>query len=168
MTSLDPTHIPLHPSRGKATEGQALHRPSSSFPDEVPGDATDSSDDDDISVDGDARATQRKARREGRKRIQNAMLPIPDQRLEQSYLLSIRPFLKPRPTRKTQQEKGPVEGKEGESKSLVTSAEEDEVFHWGREVEVDWRAVSWVTFRDHVSSHPPQDKACRMEFEPIP
>lgn len=91
MTSLDPTHIPLHPFRGKASEGQALHRPadaepsksSSSFPDELPRDSDNESSDEEMSVDGDARAAERRARREGRKRVQNAMLPIPDQRLEQ-------------------------------------------------------------------------------------
>lgn len=41
-------------------------------------------------------------------------------------------------------------GSDGPSKSLVTSAEEDEVFHWGREIDVDWRMVGWVTVRDHV------------------
>lgn len=45
-------------------------------------------------------------------------------------------------------------GGEGPSQSLVTSAEEDEVFHWGREVDVDWRMVGWVTFRDHVGVVP--------------
>lgn len=90
MTSLDPTHIPLHPFRGKASEGQALHHPSSSskssgsFPDELPADSSD----DEISVDGERHA-ERRARREGRKRVQAAMLPIPDQRLEQVRVRSV-------------------------------------------------------------------------------
>lgn len=37
------------------------------------------------------------------------------------------------------------------SGSLVTSTESDEVFHWGREVDVDWRNAAWVTIRDQVS-----------------
>ena len=30
------------------------------------------------------------------------------------------------------------------------AAEDDEVFHWGREVDVNWGMVSWVTLRDQV------------------
>jgi hypothetical protein len=68
----------------------------------------------------------------------------------QSYLLSIRPYLTPRPSKSETAERGPVEeGKE--SKSLVSSTEQDEVFHWGRQVDVNWRMVAYVTFRDQVS-----------------
>lgn len=68
----------------------------------------------------------------------------------QSYLLSIRPYLIPRPSKAETAERGPVEeGKE--SKSLVSSTEQDEVFHWGRQVDVNWRMVAYVTFRDQVS-----------------
>lgn len=69
----------------------------------------------------------------------------------QSYLLSIRPYLSPRPSPLTRQEKGPVPDEKGnESKSLVTGAEDDEVFHWGREVDVNWGMVTYITFRDQV------------------
>ena len=77
----------------------------------------------------------------------------------QSYLLSIRPFIHPVPSKTDRH--GPlisddpskarhdVEGEQ--SKTLTTSANEDEVFHWGREVQVEWRKAAWVTFRDQVS-----------------
>lgn len=68
----------------------------------------------------------------------------------QSYLLSIRPFLRPAPSAKTRAEKGPVPTDDHESTSLVSGAEEESVFHWGRDVEVDWSQVAWVTFRDQV------------------
>lgn len=38
-----------------------------------------------------------------------------------------------------------------DSNTLTTGAENDEVFHWGREVDVNWRMLSWVTIRDQVS-----------------
>lgn len=70
----------------------------------------------------------------------------------QSYLLSIRPFLKLHPSRAAAAEKGPapVDEKAQTSGGAVQGAEEDEVFHWGRQVDVDWRMVSWVTVRDQV------------------
>ncbi|WWD15809.1 hypothetical protein CI109_100233 [Kwoniella shandongensis] len=144
MTTLDPSHLPFR------HDAQAVHRahPSSSsaspqsatFPDDLP----------EVTAKDEARGHSR-ARKEGRKRVKNAMPPMPDLRFEQSYLLSIRPFLKPRPDRATKAEKGPVPD-EKDSKTLVQSADNDEVFHWGREVDVDWRSVSWVTFRDQVMS----------------
>ncbi len=33
---------------------------------------------------------------------------------------------------------------------MVASADRDEVFHWGRDVDVDWKAVIWITVRDQV------------------
>ncbi|WVR05084.1 hypothetical protein IAU60_002096 [Kwoniella sp. DSM 27419] len=139
MTSLDPSHIPFRSS------AQAVHRPSgedkvsSGFPDTLPS----------VPKKGDK---QGKARRQGRERVKQNVPPLPDLRFEQSYLLSIRPFLTPRPSRASVQERGPVEHTEKESKTLVTSADEDSVFHWGRQVDVDWRRVSWVTLRDQVIS----------------
>lgn len=72
----------------------------------------------------------------------------------QSYLLSIRPYLQPKPTSGGREKRGPVED-EKESRSLVQSADQDEVFHWGREVDVDWAMVTYLTVRDHVSSQVP-------------
>ncbi|WVQ78190.1 hypothetical protein IAT38_000273 [Cryptococcus sp. DSM 104549] len=133
MTSLDPSHNPF---REKA---QAVRRPeaqSSPFPDDVP----------ELS-----HRDHLRARKEGRKRVKAAMPPLPDLRFEQSYLLSIRPFLKPRPTQQAKAEKGEVtDDKIGSA--TVQGAESDEVFHWGREVDVDWGQVVWVTFRDQLFS----------------
>lgn len=42
------------------------------------------------------------------------------------------------------------EKKGGAGASLLEPAQDDAVFHWGREVDVDWRMVSWVTIRDQV------------------
>lgn len=33
---------------------------------------------------------------------------------------------------------------------MVQSADRDEVYFWGREVEVDWSSVAWVTIRDQL------------------
>jgi hypothetical protein len=33
----------------------------------------------------------------------------------------------------------------------MEATEDDEVFHWGREVDVKWGMLSWVTFRDQAS-----------------
>jgi hypothetical protein len=32
----------------------------------------------------------------------------------------------------------------------MEATEDDEVFHWGREVDVKWGMLTWVTFRDQV------------------
>jgi len=34
----------------------------------------------------------------------------------------------------------------------VESAHEDAVFHWGRDVDVNWRMVVYITLRDQVRS----------------
>lgn len=88
----------------------------------------------------------------------------------QSYLLSIRPFLTPRPTPKALHERGPVpstsasasgsassstpagldKSDQGIATAQTQSSEQDEVFHWGREMDVNWRMVAWVTARDQV------------------
>ena len=36
----------------------------------------------------------------------------------------------------------------------MEATEDDEVFHWGREVDVKWGMLSWVTFRDQASLFP--------------
>ncbi len=76
----------------------------------------------------------------------------------QSYLLSIRPFLHPIPRKNDEHGALSSDGSEarhdveGEhSNTLTTSTNEDAVFHWGREVRVDWGQAAWVTFRDQVS-----------------
>lgn len=33
----------------------------------------------------------------------------------------------------------------------MEATEDDEVFHWGREVDVKWGMLTWVTFRDQAS-----------------
>ena len=65
----------------------------------------------------------------------------------QSYLLSIRPFLTPKPSATARE--GDVE-EEQKTRSKIVSAEDDAVYHWGRDVEVDWKMVTYVTLRDQV------------------
>lgn len=67
----------------------------------------------------------------------------------QSFLLSVRPFLRPKPgkgSRSHLAEKPEQEVRTG----MVQSADRDEVYFWGREVDVDWSRVAWVTIRDQV------------------
>lgn len=73
-----------------------------------------------------------------------------------SYLLSIRPFLhaksdRENASRKQASEKSSVAGGP-DSMSLTTSADQDAVFSWGRELEVDYRNLMWVTLKDQVST----------------
>ena len=72
----------------------------------------------------------------------------------QSYLLSIRPFLTPKPTKRAVKERGQVgddnQGDETDEHLTMEATEDDEVFHWGREVDVRWGMLTWVTFRDQV------------------
>ncbi|WRT67013.1 uncharacterized protein IL334_003979 [Kwoniella shivajii] len=146
MTSLNPSHNPF------SSSAQAIHHTtteddekpsssSSSFPDSLPT----------VREQHHHHADHPKATKEGRKRVKQALPIIPDLRFEQSYLLSIRPFLTPRPTAEGKAEKGPIE-KGKPSGTLVTSSEEDRVFHWGREVDVEWKKVVWVTLRDQIVS----------------
>jgi hypothetical protein len=81
----------------------------------------------------------------------------------QSYLVSIRPFLRPKsgvvgssddsnsspnsPV-KPSHLSNPAGG--SDSKGLVTSAQHDDIFKYGREIDVDWRMAGWVTLRDQV------------------
>lgn len=140
MTSLNPTHVPSSSAR----KGQAIHynAPSSSKLQRTS--STDSH--------GYPRRLERDEKREARQRIKRVVPVIPDLRFEQSYLLSIRPFLKPIGSardRDSGTESSAAGGKD--SKSLTTAAQDDAVFHWGRDVSVDWGMVSWVTIRDQVS-----------------
>ncbi|WWC61222.1 uncharacterized protein I303_103802 [Kwoniella dejecticola CBS 10117] len=155
MTSLNPSHNPF------SSKAQAVHHASSStnetekstFPDSLP------------TVHGHHHHHQHqhqhqhndhsdhlRARKEGRKRVKQNMPVMPDLRFEQSYLLSIRPYLTPHPTAQAIDKKGAVEKSSKPSGTLVTSAEEDRIFHWGRQVDVDWSNVIWVTLRDQVVS----------------
>ncbi|EIW69556.1 hypothetical protein TREMEDRAFT_30372 [Tremella mesenterica DSM 1558] len=125
MTTLNPSHLPIPGS----SRGQAIYDPSSSR------DVFPSMDMDHLSDDDD----ERKGRREGRKRVRGNMPPLPDLRFEQTI-----------------SEKGPIpsstEKEEELDVGLVTGAENDEVFHWGRKVRVDWGKVGWITFRDQLIS----------------
>lgn len=163
MTTANPSHNFLRHSEGR--HAQAVRRASDSqFPDDLP-----ARHDDEESIDGDESS---KIKKEARRRVRQQMPPMPDLRFEQvsfgwhcqlgrwtapdeqSYLLSIRPFLTPRPTKKAIAERGQVgednEGGEGDRHKTMEATEDDEVFHWGREVDVKWGMLTWVTFRDQV------------------
>ncbi|TYJ56603.1 hypothetical protein B9479_002695 [Cryptococcus floricola] len=129
MTSLDPSHNPL------SHKAQAVYDPahSSPFPDNLP---------------QPSRHGHDKAKREGKRRVTRQMPPLPDLRFEQSYLLSIRPFLKPSPRTESGREDKKSEKPSGAA--VAQSTDRDEVFHWGREVDVDWQKVAWVTIRDQL------------------
>jgi hypothetical protein len=90
----------------------------------------------------------------------------------QSYLVSIRPFLRPKAGSSGPSNEPSVESTSSvrashlsapdggsDSKSLVTSAQNDEIFSHGREIEVDWRMASWVTLRDQVG---PMNSVARL------
>jgi hypothetical protein len=163
MTTANPSHNFFRESEGR--HAQAIHRASNTqFPDDLP-----AKHDDEESIDGDESS---KVKRDARRRVRQVMPPMPDLRFEQvsflvpsvttiiranrqSYLLSIRPFLTPRPTKKAIEERGQVgddnEGGEGDRHKTMEATEDDEVFHWGREVDVKWGMLTWVTFRDQVS-----------------
>lgn len=69
----------------------------------------------------------------------------------QSYLLSIRPYLTPAPSASKVNEKGGnVDEEDQKTRSLVLSAEDDAVYKWGRDVQVNWSMVVYVTLRDQV------------------
>lgn len=77
--------------------------------------------------------------------------------LLQSYLLSIRPFLHPRfaqshNTAVAESSKASDVAGGSESKTLTTSSDQDDVFSWGRDIDVDYKNLFWVTFRDQVST----------------
>ncbi|WVQ98630.1 hypothetical protein IAU59_005760 [Kwoniella sp. CBS 9459] len=158
MTSLNPSHNPFSKSAQavhhaeSSPSGESGEKSSSKFPDTLP------------TVHrrhGHSSRERHHEEGEGRERVRQAMPPMPDLRFEQSFLLSIRPFLTPRPTQQTIQEKGPAPnsgsagagiGSHEDSKSLVSGTEDDRVFHWGRQVDVDWKQVGWVTVRDQILS----------------
>lgn len=144
MTSLNPTHIPSSSAR----KGQAIHynEAASSSSSSKQLQRTNSTD-----SEGYPRRLERDQKREARQRIKRVVPVIPDLRFEQSYLLSIRPFLKPiRSADENQLESSSKVAGGKDSKSLTTAAQDDAVFHWGRQVSVDWAMVSWVTVRDQV------------------
>lgn len=96
--------------------------------------------------------------------------PNADRVTFKSYLLSIKPFLHPKDAADHSQESpdesnpnvtdtsGPAGG--SEAKSLVTSSQQDDVFSHGRELEVDWGMVSWITLRDQVNYCPQASREC--------
>ncbi|OCF39459.1 hypothetical protein I317_06732 [Kwoniella heveanensis CBS 569] len=151
MTSLDPSHIPFSKSAQAVhhVETSASDDKSSKFPDTLPTVRQRHE-----GGRGHRKGKGKHSEGEGRERVRQAMPPMPDLRFEQSFLLSIRPYLTPRPTIKTIEEKGsmPSGASHNESKSLVSGAEDDQVFHWGRQVDVDWKQVGWVTLRDQIVS----------------
>ncbi|KAI5453984.1 hypothetical protein NCC49_004977 [Naganishia albida] len=146
MTTLNPTHIPT--SSGKPSRGQAAYKR----------DVNDDSEEyDEAGYPKSVKKLERDARREARQRIKRVQPPIPDLRFEQSYLLSIRPFLHPRSAQShniavAESSKASNVAGGSESKTLTTSSDQDEVFSWGRDIDVDYKNLFWVTFRDQLVS----------------
>lgn len=75
MTSLDPSHNIFRKSSGR--HAQAVYNAQ-----DAPSTAEDDLSDDEMGVDDHVRA-QRRGKKEGRKRVRQAMPPLPDQRFEQ-------------------------------------------------------------------------------------
>ncbi|GHJ84269.1 hypothetical protein NliqN6_0671 [Naganishia liquefaciens] len=143
MTSLNPTHFPASSDNNR--RGQAIYKRNAGedFSEEY----------DEAGYPKSVKKLDRDARREARQRIKRVQPPIPDLRFEQSYLLSIRPFLHPRVNNRKAaavMESSTAGGPE--SHTLTTSSKQDEVFSWGRDVDVDYKDVLWVTFRDQLVS----------------
>ena len=61
--------------------------------------------------------------------------------------MSLRPFISPAPA--SGQEEG-TDDEQERTKSMIVSAEDDAVYKWGRNVQVDWKMVTYVTLRDQV------------------
>nr|KIR84514.1 hypothetical protein I308_05101 [Cryptococcus tetragattii IND107] len=105
------------------SQAQAVHRPSSSpFPDDLP---------------KPSRHDDARARQEGRRRVKGHIPPLPDLRFEPRTGKESRSDLAEKP----EQEVGT---------GMVQSADRNEVYFWGREVDVDWSRVAWVTIRDQL------------------
>ncbi|KAJ9108132.1 hypothetical protein QFC19_002599 [Naganishia cerealis] len=146
MTSLNPSHLPS--SSDNPRRGQAIYKR------ETPEDSNEQYDE--AGYPKSIKKLDRDARKEARQRIKRVQPPIPDLRFEQSYLLSIRPFLhaksdKGNAAKGQKSEASNVSGGP-ESMSLTTSADQDAVFSWGKELEVDYRNLLWVTFKDQLVS----------------
>ncbi|KIR24757.1 hypothetical protein I307_06182 [Cryptococcus deuterogattii 99/473] len=105
------------------SQAQAVHRPSSSpFPDDLP---------------KPSRHDNARARQEGRRRVKGHMPPLPDLRFEPKPGKGSRSHLAEKPEQEVRT-------------GMVQSADRDEVYFWGREVDVDWSRVAWVTIRDQL------------------
>ncbi|KAJ9121161.1 hypothetical protein QFC24_004835 [Naganishia onofrii] len=146
MTTLNPSHFPS--SSDNPRRGQAIYKR------ETPEEAGEQYDN--AGYPKSIKKLDRDARREARQRIKRVQPAIPDLRFEQSYLLSIRPFLhakseKGNPSKKQTSEESSVAGGP-DSMSLTTSSDQDAVFSWGRELEVDYRNLMWVTLKDQLVS----------------
>jgi len=62
--------------------------------------------------------------------------------------MSLRPFITPAPV--PEEDEGVESDDQKRTKSMIVSAEDDAVYKWGRNVQVDWRMVIYVTLRDQV------------------
>ncbi|ORX39766.1 hypothetical protein BD324DRAFT_233199 [Kockovaella imperatae] len=155
MTTLDPSHNIFRDPSGR--HAQAVHRADDIPLDEkragiIDGDSEDEVDD--LSIDDRLPArvnAERKAKRDARRRVRGAMPPMPDLRYEQSYLLSIRPFLSPSTTASSSRTKSTADASQATT-SLVQSADNDAVFGWDKRWRVDWSMVIYVTIRDQLFS----------------
>ena len=122
MTSLDAEHLPwLARTKDKKT-GQATH-------DLNP----DSEDDDSSSL---------------RRKIPN--VPVPDLRFEQSFLLTLKPFIKAR-NKQAEPEAVRPHGKVEavDSLAMVQPVATNDVFA-AHQLDIEWSNVVWITIRDQV------------------
>ncbi|KAG8884542.1 hypothetical protein FRB98_002329, partial [Tulasnella sp. 332] len=132
MTTLDPSHIPNPFRKGEHTSwGQATHNPPNlddQYPDEIPPTGPSS------------------RRHHGALHVPR----IPELRFEQSYLMSIKPFIH----QGGQRERGLAETEKEHNeatRALVKDGVLDESFY-GVPLRIDWQGVAWVTFRDQLLS----------------
>lgn len=74
------------------------------------------------------------------------MPPIPDQRFEQGFLLSLSPFIKPRT------EKLPPPDQEIKATETVAMVHAPRKDIYAGSVSIQWPSVMWIIFRDHFMS----------------
>lgn len=78
-------------------------------------------------------------------------LPIPDLRFEQSFLLSLKPFIKPKNAEEFRQVKTHGKTAEIEHIAMAQPVATQDVFA-AHALNLDWGSIAWVTLRDQLIS----------------